>query len=598
MVWSAARTVIAAIDRSAHADGMPIPAFDPNTAPVLRRGSSGEWVSFLQGALTVLGYDTGLPDGDFGPQTEAAVIAFQTAAGLSADGVVGPRTWAAILAAGGDQPEDQHRLDPERAPLLRRNDWGDWVEYLQTLLQSTGEDTGEIDGKFGPITEGAVLRFQSRAAIDVDGDVGPQTWGALSPYAEAAPIDPPYGSPVHHGYGGSGGGGSGGGPAGVGGVTVAIQTAGAVDDGMLTLTVPVTNHTSGPIYVRHVEWNAGAEGRSVADAEIVESWLEPGETTEATTKIPAGPAPGGETYDFDTSATVVYGLPEGDTDLRSPTAERRFTVDDQGAVTDGGTSPGGGGGSGGTEPTGSELSIVLSVDSELDTTGDGLTLNFDVFSVVDREVVVTAIEWTMTSGSSRQTGRIEPANVLGGFGSMDASDVAVCGPAVDEPYACTAVATVVYVVGDDFKRSESNQVAFTIDSAGNVGPAGGGGGGSGGGQDGPPAEFTFEVDIPGHLIEGTLLYVSASVRNDGEGVGEQVHVAATLSGAHSAYNEQSADSLAPTHGIVAELAVTLEADRTDTLLFVLDAGFTAADGSSRQQSYGITVDPDGNVTSS
>jgi peptidoglycan hydrolase-like protein with peptidoglycan-binding domain len=585
---------------------MPIPAFDPNTAPVLRRGSSGEWVSFLQGALTVLGYDTGFPDGDFGPNTEAAVQAFQTAAGLTADGVVGPRTWAAILAAGGDdsgggdQPSGERRLDPETAPLLRRNDWGDWVEYLQTLLQSTGEDTGEIDGKFGPITEGAVLRFQSRAAIDVDGDVGPQTWGALSPYAEASPADPPYGSPVHHGYGGSGGGGSGGGPAGGGGVTIAIQAADAVDDGSLTLTFPITNNTSGRIYVRHVEWAAGAEGRSVSDSEPVEAWVDPGETIEATTMIPAGPAPGGETYDFDTSATAVYELPESDADLRSSTAERRFTVDDRGAVTGGGTGPGGSGGGsgGGTDPTGSELSIVLSVDSELDTTGDGLTLNFDVFSTVDRDVVVTSIEWVMTSGSTRQTGRIEPADVLGGYGSMNASDVAVCGPAVDEPYACTAVATVIYVVGDDFKRSESNQVAFTIDSAGRVDAGGGNGGGGngGGGEDGPPAEYTFEVDIPGRLIEGTLLYLNASVRNDGSGVGQDVHVAATLSGADSAYNEQTADLLAPTHGIVAELGVTLDADRTDTLLFVLDAGFTAGDGSSRQQSYGITVDPDGNVT--
>lgn len=71
----------------------PLPA-TPGS-PVLRRGASGPRVRDVQHALRVSGLPVQL-DGDFGPATERAVAAFQTAQGLAADGVVGPATWAAL----------------------------------------------------------------------------------------------------------------------------------------------------------------------------------------------------------------------------------------------------------------------------------------------------------------------------------------------------------------------------------------------------------------------------------------------------------------------------------------------------------------------
>jgi murein L,D-transpeptidase YcbB/YkuD len=53
----------------------------------------------LQQALTAAGYDPGPADGTYGEQTEAAVVAFQQANGLSVDGRVGPETAAALNSA-------------------------------------------------------------------------------------------------------------------------------------------------------------------------------------------------------------------------------------------------------------------------------------------------------------------------------------------------------------------------------------------------------------------------------------------------------------------------------------------------------------------
>lgn len=68
------------------------------TRPTLRRGSKGEWVKKLQEELIARGYDLAPygADGDFGKVTEAAVKQFQRDNGLSADGVAGPKTYAAL----------------------------------------------------------------------------------------------------------------------------------------------------------------------------------------------------------------------------------------------------------------------------------------------------------------------------------------------------------------------------------------------------------------------------------------------------------------------------------------------------------------------
>ena len=78
---------------------------DPQT-PRLARGATGAAVSALQKGLKTYSAqnaaaDPGAIDGDFGPRTEAAVRTYQSDRGVSADGVVGDRTWWVPAGAAG-----------------------------------------------------------------------------------------------------------------------------------------------------------------------------------------------------------------------------------------------------------------------------------------------------------------------------------------------------------------------------------------------------------------------------------------------------------------------------------------------------------------
>jgi putative chitinase len=68
--------------------------------PVLKQGSSGPDVQDLQQKLKDLGFDPNGVDGNFGPGTRDAVMAFQQSKGLQADGIAGPATLAALQSDG------------------------------------------------------------------------------------------------------------------------------------------------------------------------------------------------------------------------------------------------------------------------------------------------------------------------------------------------------------------------------------------------------------------------------------------------------------------------------------------------------------------
>ncbi len=69
------------------------------TYAVISYGSKGDRVKSLQQALITLGFLKGSPDGVYGSKTKKAVKAFQKSKKLTADGVAGKKTLAAIQSA-------------------------------------------------------------------------------------------------------------------------------------------------------------------------------------------------------------------------------------------------------------------------------------------------------------------------------------------------------------------------------------------------------------------------------------------------------------------------------------------------------------------
>ena len=77
----------------------------------LKLDMSGSEIKRLQEALKERGFDPGQIDGEFGPGTEAAVLAFQKSEGLRADGIAGPNTQQALGLAAGEGETSQPSFD-------------------------------------------------------------------------------------------------------------------------------------------------------------------------------------------------------------------------------------------------------------------------------------------------------------------------------------------------------------------------------------------------------------------------------------------------------------------------------------------------------
>ncbi|MCL2812284.1 MAG: peptidoglycan-binding protein [Clostridia bacterium] len=163
---------------NASAANTPLVFAEPAPGSALRLGNKGETVRTLQTQLQTLGYLSGRVDGSFGQATEQAVMAFQRASKLKADGVAGNATQNAIsaaLAKRNGPVSVPTAADASTNAVLKEGSKNDTVKQMQTVLKNLGYFGGTVTGNFGPLTAEAVKAFQKNNSLKADGIAGPAT---------------------------------------------------------------------------------------------------------------------------------------------------------------------------------------------------------------------------------------------------------------------------------------------------------------------------------------------------------------------------------------------------------------------------------------
>ncbi len=132
-------------------------------------------ISDAQNQLIILGLYSGEINNELNNETKAALKEFQRLAGLTVDGILGPKTIAA-LEKGEDSYIGIGGADVNNVEVII---YSKEIETAQKTLKELNLYNGEIDGINGKGTKSAIKEFQKLAGLTIDGVIGPNTKEAL-----------------------------------------------------------------------------------------------------------------------------------------------------------------------------------------------------------------------------------------------------------------------------------------------------------------------------------------------------------------------------------------------------------------------------------
>ena len=149
----------------------------------------------LQTMLRVLGEQDGrysrvIPDGIYGPQTMAAVTAFQRNHGLPVTGVTDQQTWEAIVAAYNpalitlvEAQLVDIILNPNQ--VLRKGESSPYLYVAQALLLVLSQTYASVgtpsqSGTLDAATSDSIASFQALSGLPMTGELDKVTWKHLA----------------------------------------------------------------------------------------------------------------------------------------------------------------------------------------------------------------------------------------------------------------------------------------------------------------------------------------------------------------------------------------------------------------------------------
>jgi peptidoglycan hydrolase-like protein with peptidoglycan-binding domain len=132
--------------------------------------SNREVLQQAQRQLKALGFDPGTMDGTFGPQTEAALRAYQQAYRVPQTGRLDDVTLRSLLPERFEASRTS--VEPPNREVLRQ---------AQRQLKALGFDPGTMDGTVGPQTEAALRAYQQAYRLPQTGRPDEATLRSLLP---------------------------------------------------------------------------------------------------------------------------------------------------------------------------------------------------------------------------------------------------------------------------------------------------------------------------------------------------------------------------------------------------------------------------------